>query len=82
MTDPGPQSLIPSSRALGAWSPTSWKAKPAAQCVVYQCPEEVDRIVEQISRLPPLVTSWEVLDLKSQLADATRGERFLLQGGD
>jgi len=64
------------------WSPTSWKAKPAAQCVAYQCQEEADRIVEQISKLPPLVTSWEVLDLKSQLADAVRGERFLLQGGD
>jgi 3-deoxy-7-phosphoheptulonate synthase len=69
-------------RSSTPWSPTSWKAKPAAQCVAYQCQEEADRIVEQISKLPPLVTSWEVLDLKSQLADAVRGERFLLQGGD
>jgi 3-deoxy-7-phosphoheptulonate synthase len=64
------------------WSPTSWKSKPAAQCVVYPCPQEVDCLVEQISKLPPLVTSWEVLDLKSQLAEAVSGERFLLQGGD
>ena len=32
--------------------------------------------------MPPLVSSWEVESLKSQLADAVRGERFLLQGGD
>jgi 3-deoxy-7-phosphoheptulonate synthase len=29
-----------------------------------------------------LVTSWEIENLKQQLAAATRGERFLLQGGD
>ena len=39
-------------------------------------------MVAQIAKLPPLVTSWEVLALKSQLAEAARGERFLLQGGD
>jgi 3-deoxy-7-phosphoheptulonate synthase len=38
--------------------------------------------VEEISKLPPLVTSWEVNELRNQLADAARGERFLLQGGD
>jgi 3-deoxy-7-phosphoheptulonate synthase len=32
--------------------------------------------------LPPLVTSWEIETLKSQLAEAARGEAFLLQGGD
>src|SRR5204863_5980704 len=32
--------------------------------------------------LPPLVTSWEVEGLKAQLAQAQRGEAFLLQGGD
>ena len=64
------------------WSPDSWKSKPAAQAVVYPCQEEVDRVVRQIAKLPPLVTSWEVLALKSQLAEAVRGERFLLQGGD
>jgi len=67
---------------MTGWSPDSWKAKPAAQQADYPCQEQVDRVVEQIAKLPPLVTSWEVLDLKSQLAEAVRGERFLLQGGD
>jgi 3-deoxy-7-phosphoheptulonate synthase len=35
-----------------------------------------------MAKLPPLVTSWEVLALKSQLAEAAAGDRFLLQGGD
>ena len=32
--------------------------------------------------MPPLVTSWEVVLLKRQLAEAAAGERFVLQGGD
>ena len=32
--------------------------------------------------LPPLVTSWEILALKQQVAEAQEGKRFLLQGGD
>jgi len=35
-----------------------------------------------LSRLPPLVTSWEVETLKGLLARAARGELFVLQGGD
>jgi 3-deoxy-7-phosphoheptulonate synthase len=36
----------------------------------------------QLARLPPLVTSWEVLALKQSLAEAQEGQRFVLQGGD
>jgi 3-deoxy-7-phosphoheptulonate synthase len=68
--------------ATTEWSPASWKNKPAAQQPVYPCEAEVDRVVEEISKLPPLVTSWEVSALKAQLGEAARGERFLLQGGD
>lgn len=38
--------------------------------------------LDQLASLPPLVTSWEIENLKVQLAAATRGERFMLQGGD
>jgi 3-deoxy-7-phosphoheptulonate synthase len=67
---------------LEKWSPSSWKAKPAVQQPVYENEAEVARVVDQVSRLPPLVTSWEVGALKAQLAEAARGERFVLQGGD
>jgi len=64
------------------WSPTSWQNKTALQQPVYPDPAELNRVVKQLSQLPPLVTSWEIESLKGQLADAVRGDRFLLQGGD
>jgi Class-II DAHP synthetase family len=42
------------------WSPSSWKAKPAVQQPVYENEAEVARVVDEVSKLPPLVTSWEV----------------------
>ena len=66
----------------GEWSPTSWQRRPAAQQPVYPDPAALQRALTQLGRLPPLVTSWEIENLKQQLAQATRGERFLLQGGD
>jgi 3-deoxy-7-phosphoheptulonate synthase len=64
------------------WSPTSWQQKPAAQQPIYPDPGALHTALAQLGRLPPLVTSWEIENLKHQLAEATRGERFLLQGGD
>ncbi|HYU31841.1 MAG TPA: 3-deoxy-7-phosphoheptulonate synthase class II [Thermoanaerobaculia bacterium] len=64
------------------WSPTSWRRKPALQQPNYPEPERLERALEELAQLPPLVTSWEIERLKSQLAEAARGERFLLQGGD
>lgn len=43
---------------------------------------ELDRVVADLSRLPPLVTSWEVDSLRDLIAKAQRGEAFVLQGGD
>jgi 3-deoxy-7-phosphoheptulonate synthase len=65
-----------------AWSPGSWRSKPAAQQPVYASEQELAQAVGQLASLPPLVTSWEVEDLKNQLAEAAQGKRFLLQGGD
>jgi 3-deoxy-7-phosphoheptulonate synthase len=64
------------------WAPDSWRRKTAQQQPAYPDPEAAECIVRQIACLPPLVTSWEILALKSQLAEAARGQRFLLQGGD
>jgi 3-deoxy-7-phosphoheptulonate synthase len=65
-----------------AWTPSSWRQFAATQQPGYADRTAVDRVVAQIAALPPLVTSWEVESLKRQLAEAARGERFLLQGGD
>ncbi len=64
------------------WSPGSWQAKPAAQQPMYADAPALQRALAQLARLPPLVTSWEIDNLRRQLAEATAGRRFLLQGGD
>ena len=65
-----------------AWTPESWQAKAAQQQVQYPDREALERVVGEMRRLPPLVTSWEVESLREQLARAAMGEAFLLQGGD
>ena len=64
------------------WSPASWQTKPLAQGVDYSDREVLRRVLAALAKLPPLVTSWEVESLKTQLAEAQQGQRFLLQGGD
>ena len=42
----------------------------------------MERAIGDLSRLPPIVTSWEIEALKEQIALAQRGDAFVLQGGD
>lgn len=67
---------------LKAWHPESWQQKSYYQPIVYTHPNEVEYVMQELQRLPPLVTTLEIEALKQQLASATRGERFILQGGD
>ncbi|MFQ5741798.1 MAG: class II 3-deoxy-7-phosphoheptulonate synthase [Acidobacteriota bacterium] len=64
------------------WSIDSWRSTEALQQPVYPEPGRLNEVVAKLSKLPPLVTSWEIETLKRQLAEAARGKRFLLQGGD
>jgi len=64
------------------WQPDSWQAKEAKQQASYPDAAELQSALVELAALPPLVTSWEILSLKSQIAQAQAGERFLLQGGD
>lgn len=78
-----PDGVTPLSSSIGQnWSPTSWKTRPAKQQPSYSDPVAVAQVVDKLHALPPLVTSWEIESLKSQLGDASHGRRFLLQGGD
>jgi len=67
---------------LANWHPASWHGRPAAQQPRYADPAALERAVAALSRLPPLVVSWEIEALRARLARAQRGEEFLLQGGD
>ena len=64
------------------WTPTSWHEKPATQQPSYPDEAALRAAVDELSRLPPLVTSSEIELLKKQLAEAAVGSRFVLQGGD
>ena len=64
------------------WSPQSWQNRTADQQPNYSDPDQVARAIEQLSKLPPIVTSWEIEALKQHIALAQKGEAFILQGGD
>ncbi len=75
---------MPIEGAGGAsqWKPDSWRQRPALQQPDYPDAAALHRVLAELSQLPPLVTSWEIMHLRGQLAEATAGGRFVLQGGD
>ena len=64
------------------WTPSSWRERTALQQPSYPDLAVLESVQNELACLPPLVTSWEILALKKQLAEAQEGKRFLLQGGD
>ena len=70
------------SVAKSEWHPASWQSLSAAQQPSYPDKAALERAVAELSRLPPIVTSWEIDELRTQIAKAQRGEAFVLQGGD
>lgn len=64
------------------WLPSGWQSRTALQQPTYPDSASLEAARNELSSLPPLVTSWEILSLKRQLAEAQEGKRFLLQGGD
>jgi 3-deoxy-7-phosphoheptulonate synthase len=65
-----------------SWQPTSWQSRKATQQPAYEDPQALAKVVAELARLPPIVVSWEVDNLRERLAAVQRGEGFLLQGGD
>lgn len=64
------------------WRPGSWRDYPALQQPVYGQPAAVDAVLRELETKPPLVARGEVARLRAALAEAARGERFVLHGGD
>ncbi|WP_300702417.1 class II 3-deoxy-7-phosphoheptulonate synthase [uncultured Campylobacter sp.] len=65
-----------------AWSKDSWKKYPIKQQPVYEDKASLELVTTRLAKLPPLVFAGEVRALKNKLAKVSRGEAFLLQGGD
>lgn len=42
------------------WTPQDWKQKPIVQDVVYEDQAHVDRVLNKLQRLPPMVSASEV----------------------
>ncbi len=64
------------------WQKSDWRAKPRVQMPDYTDAEALHAVEAKLSKYPPLVFAGEARRLKSHLAAASRGEAFLLQGGD
>ncbi|MCF6288423.1 MAG: 3-deoxy-7-phosphoheptulonate synthase class II [Proteobacteria bacterium] len=64
------------------WSLESWKQKSIRQQATYPDQAALNKAVTKLSKMPPLVTSWEIFKLKQKLAEVQHGQRFLIQGGD
>lgn len=70
------------SKKLSPDSLGNWREREAKHQPVYPDRGELDRTLDYLRTLPPLVFAGEVDHLKQEIADAGRGEAFILQGGD
>jgi 3-deoxy-7-phosphoheptulonate synthase len=64
------------------WEVDSWRTKTIKQQPVYPNAGAVAAAEGSLRGLPPLVSPEEIRQLKRELAQATMGKAFLLQGGD
>ncbi|MFB3785334.1 MAG: 3-deoxy-7-phosphoheptulonate synthase class II [bacterium] len=67
---------------LPAWHPGGWRSRPVLQQPEYEDPARLEQCVDVLREKPPLVARGEVDRLRSILAEAVRGKRFVLHGGD
>jgi len=67
---------------MNEWQKSDWREKPRVQMPDYLDAEALEKVEGQLSNYPPLVFAGEARSLKSKLAAASKGDAFLLQGGD
>ena len=74
--------IVANRDSTANWTPRDWRAYPRVQMPDYVDAEALTAVEGELRRYPPLVFAGEARKLKSALAKASRGEAFLLQGGD
>lgn len=79
---PGAPELFAPAGSEDSASWEAWRSKRALQQPSYPDPEALDSVLAELRRQPPLVFAGEVDDLRTNLAAASRGEAFVLTGGD
>ncbi|KVH93415.1 DAHP synthetase, class II [Cynara cardunculus var. scolymus] len=80
---PKPISAVRATEKLPAkWNPDSWKSKPALQIPDYPDKDQLESVLKTLESYPPIVFAGEARKLEERLGEASRGDAFLLQGGD
>ncbi|WP_147124972.1 class II 3-deoxy-7-phosphoheptulonate synthase [Shimia ponticola] len=64
------------------WHKSDWRNKPRVQMPEYLDMDALAAAEAQLAQYPPLVFAGEARTLRDELAAVSRGEAFLLQGGD
>ncbi len=64
------------------WVKSGWRNKPRIQMPEYTDEAALNAVEAQLAKYPPLVFAGETRKLKNALAEVSRGDAFLLQGGD
>ena len=64
------------------WTKSSWKNYTALQQPNWPDQNALEKVTNDLALLPPLVFAGEIRTLKGLLAKASKGEAFLIQGGD
>ncbi len=67
---------------MSDWQKSTWRTRERVQMPDYTDADALRAVEQRLSRFPPLVFAGEARRLKSHLAAVSRGEAFLLQGGD
>ena len=65
-----------------SWNPQSWRNFSALQQPSWPDDGALEQTLKILGDQPPLVFAGEARDLTNKLAQASRGEAFLLQAGD
>lgn len=63
------------------WMPDSWRSFPVKQMPTYPDAAALKAVEDRLHVYPPLVFAGEVRRLRNQLAQASKGQAFVLQGG-
>ena len=67
---------------MPTWTPDSWRLFDGEQDPGWPDPKALQEVTKRLAALPPLIFAGEARNLKDELARASRGEAFVLQGGD
>ena len=67
---------------MSTWEKSAWRNKPRVQMPDYTDEAALNAVEARLAGYPPLVFAGEARRLKEKLGAVSRGDGFLLQGGD